>query len=154
MEDYVTYEQALRLRELGFNWDCEKYYATQDYRLGNDQILFDTISVGELICNPRYKEDENGEWVIDEEYSVLAPTIYQVQKWLYEVKEIYISVQYNTKIEKFQCVFYKKHFTQGYYCTNESYCEEYFKESENIINNNPYRCLIVGIDRLLRYILS
>lgn len=29
-EDYVSYEQAVKLKELGFDWKCNAYYWTED----------------------------------------------------------------------------------------------------------------------------
>ena len=96
MEDYVTYEQALRLKELGFNWYnrySQMFYATQCYCEGNNQFFFDTIGPGDLISSPKMKEDENDGWIEDEDYCVLAPTLSQAAKWLREVKGIYVWVE-------------------------------------------------------------
>lgn len=60
MEDSVSYEQAKRLKELGFDWKTHAWYNTH----------------GELWtkCPQAYP----------------APTLAQVQKWLREVKEIFV----------------------------------------------------------------
>lgn len=88
MEDFVTFEQAQKLKELGFDWECYKFYATQTYCEGNNQFFFDTICTGDLIDSPKYKEDENDGWIPDEEWCVAAPTLAQAQKWLREIKNI------------------------------------------------------------------
>lgn len=91
-EDFVTYEQAIKLKELGFNWLCDKYYATQNYCEGNNPYDFVTIGAGDLIYYPKYREDENDGWIPDEEWCVSAPTLAQAQKWLREVKETEVIV--------------------------------------------------------------
>lgn len=111
MEDFVTYEQAVKLKELGF--DChnlynQMYYATQNYCEGNNPFFFDTIGPGDLISSPKMKEDENDGWIEDEDYCVLAPTLAQAQKWLREVKDIIIVVDFDNWCEKYGCHVYKK----------------------------------------------
>ena len=94
MGDFVTYKQAVKLKELGFDWHDQynqMYYATQNYCEGNNQFFFDTIGPGDLISSPKMKEDENDGWIEDEDYCVLAPTLAQAQKWLRE-KGIYLFV--------------------------------------------------------------
>ena len=104
-EDFVTFEQALKLRELGF--DChnlynQMYYATQNYCEGNNPFFFDTIGPGDLISSPRMKEDENDGWIEDDDYCVLAPTLAETQKWLRE-KRIFLYIQ--PLVFKSFCVF-------------------------------------------------
>lgn len=99
-EDLVTFEQAKALKKLGFEWPCDKFYATQNYCIGSNAVYFDTIAVGDVIANPKYKEDKEFGWIIDEEYSVPAPTIYQAQKWVREEKGIVILIDYERYDEK------------------------------------------------------
>lgn len=91
-EDFVTYKQAVQLKELGFNWECNKFYATQNYCEGNNPYSFDTIIVGDLLDSPKYKEDENDGWIPDEEWCIAAPTLSQSQKWLRDIKNIHIII--------------------------------------------------------------
>lgn len=91
-EDFITFEQSIEFRKLGFDWDCDKFYATQNYCEGNNPYSFDTIIVGDLIDSPKYKEDENDGWIIDEDWSVPAPTLFQIHKWLRVVKGIDITI--------------------------------------------------------------
>lgn len=82
MEDYVTFEQAVKLKELGFDWECNHYY--QD----NDQSL-----------HPNFYENFNkhSKLITDDEKLIKvtlysAPTLSQAQKWLREVKRIYVEI--------------------------------------------------------------
>lgn len=67
----VTYNQAVILRNLGFDWECEYWY--------NEQPV--------LIRHKERAENSN-----QYEKSWSAPTIYQVQEWLRKVKGIVIQV--------------------------------------------------------------
>lgn len=93
-EDFITFEQAIEFRKLGFDWDCDKFYATQNYCIECDQVFvfLNDINKGDLISNPKYKEDENDGWIIDEDWSVPAPTLFQIHKWLRLVKGIDITI--------------------------------------------------------------
>lgn len=75
-EDFVTYEQAVKLKELGFDWKCNhSYYGRRSKGL----IEFCTY----------YDFNKNGG---PNECS--APTLSQAQKWLREVKGIHIEIKY------------------------------------------------------------
>lgn len=98
-EDYVSYDQAERLKSLGYEgYDhmFDMYYATRCYCEGNNPYYFDTICAGDLISDPKRREDEYDGWVIDEEYSIPAPTLYQAQKWLRETKNIHLEIRYTS----------------------------------------------------------
>ena len=73
MEDYVSYEQSVKLKELGFNWECNHFYDEDK----------------ELI-----KYDFHQEFYDEELYAdcILAPTLSQVHKWLREVHHIDINI--------------------------------------------------------------
>ena len=86
MEDFVTYELAVKLREKGFREDCIAYYLTDgellynrdQYRGGDYKSLlnsYNSLPRNLIGCEP-----------ID------APTISQVLKWLREENEIYINI--------------------------------------------------------------
>ena len=75
-EDYVTYDQAVKLKELGFDWECNhSYYGRRSKSL----IGFCTY----------HDFNKNGG---PNECS--APTLAQAQKWLREVKETEIIVNF------------------------------------------------------------
>ena len=76
-EDYVSFEQAQMLKELGFKEKCFAFYTC----LGNLEINHLTFS-GQHIKLENYNDDS-----INEKYknvSFSAPTLSQVQKWLRE----------------------------------------------------------------------
>lgn len=71
-EDYVTYEQAVKLKELGFDWKYGKGFQMKTY--------YNFLKIlGQF-----------DEEIITTE--IPAPTLAQVQKWLREVKEKYLFV--------------------------------------------------------------
>ena len=70
-EDFVTYDQAVKLKELGFDWECNHYYH-----------LYDELAT--LSTLPKYENFNK----FDKNCS--APTLSQVQKWLREVKNIIV----------------------------------------------------------------
>ena len=74
MEDYVTFEQAQRLKKLGFDWKCNHYY--QD----NDQSLH--INFYENFNKHSKLNTEDEKLIKVTLYS--APTMSQAQKWLRE----------------------------------------------------------------------
>lgn len=80
-EDFVSYEQAVKLRECGFDWKCREYY-TPNKDLGSTTEADDFNSLGSFI---------KGEWFSD---CISAPTLWQAQKWLREVHHISIRVNY------------------------------------------------------------
>lgn len=121
-EDFVTYEQAVQLKELGFNWYnqySQMYYATQNYCEGSNQFFFDTIGPGDLISSPRMKEDENDGWIEDEDYCVLAPTLAQAQKWLREVKGVKVYIKPLFSSEEYE--YWISFKFQGFMVGNECY---------------------------------
>ncbi|MCH5167885.1 MAG: hypothetical protein J1F35_08405 [Erysipelotrichales bacterium] len=71
MEDYVTYEQAKKLKELGFDWKTHAFY------LGT--TLVNDIS--------DYKITNSTDLPI-----ISAPTLTQAQKWFLEENKIYIEI--------------------------------------------------------------
>jgi hypothetical protein len=89
MEDFVTYELAVKLREKGFREDCIAYYHTDgeliynrdEWRGGDYKSLLN--SYNSLPKNPVGCEQ------ID------SPTITQVLKWLREKKKIHIQILAN-----------------------------------------------------------
>lgn len=83
MEDFVTFEQAKALKELGFDWKCNHYYFMDWGELisYNPADIFDQLYVD--FNNSSY-------WNNGESYTFSAPTLAQAQKWLREVKNIIV----------------------------------------------------------------
>lgn len=102
-EDTVTFDDAKILNSLGFDWDTHYYYVCQNYCEGNNPYMFDTYSPGEVVFSPKYKENEEGEVVIDTDFHILAPTLSQVHKWLYVKYNIHVNVIYSPQYKKFTC---------------------------------------------------
>lgn len=87
-EDYVSFEQAKALKELGFDWKCSHFYEPDNEVLMPIEEIISSmeghdfrISVDTLV------EDSNKQQGI---YS--APTLSQVQKWIREMLGIEVYV--------------------------------------------------------------
>lgn len=88
-EDYVTYDQAVKLKEMGFDWGCaycyEKGRLTSNYNFVSEFLGFiDNYKI--LTENLTYSVNKNcpNIDVFD------APTLSQAVKWLREVKGILV----------------------------------------------------------------
>lgn len=88
MEDFVNYEIANKLKNLGFEESTYHYYNIDDIRY----------------CRDDYPSDHNGDPL--REFEISAPTISQVLKWLREEKKLYVGVTYSPKIEGSQDFYY------------------------------------------------
>lgn len=75
-EEYVTYEQAVRLKALGFDWCCMTFYV--------DDII--KLPCSEIKPFPKPKN-----WNKQQE-TLSAPSIHQAAKWLRQEHNIHISV--------------------------------------------------------------
>lgn len=88
-EDFVTYEQAVKLKELGFDWGVTHYYIDDDSfvnkRLYPNGDYVEMLAKGGVVMIDDFVKNCNN---IDGRIS--APTLPQVQKWLREVKDIHI----------------------------------------------------------------
>lgn len=71
MEDFVTYDLALKLKDKGFNWICSHYYRTK--------------------CKDLFMVFPSEDWSNTEE-RIIAPTISQVINWLESTKKIFLTV--------------------------------------------------------------
>lgn len=76
MEDYVTFEQAKALKELGFDWEVYQYYLTN--------------AIGDLIL--WFPEEGSSDFNHFDDGWFSAPTLYQAAKWLREKHNIIILV--------------------------------------------------------------
>lgn len=73
MEDFVNYEIANKLKNLGFEESTYHYYNIDDIRY----------------CRDDYPSDHNGDPL--REFEISAPTISQVLKWLRDKFSLHIS---------------------------------------------------------------
>lgn len=81
--DYVTYQQAKALKEAGFNEPCDHYYSCDD----ESKIKHLLVSASPSIWN--WNDGCECEFVHPD---CSAPTLWQAQKWLREVKGLAINV--------------------------------------------------------------
>lgn len=119
-EDFVSYEIAKKLKAQGFDYPCYFYYTKQD---APDEHVWHTTSE---------------EAPIDYNRSIYAgcsmPTLAQAQKWLRDVKNIIILINYDDYV--------------GW---------TFFSPHRDIDNNNPYcesyeSALSAGIEAALKLI--
>lgn len=73
MEDYVTYEQSIKLKEIGFDWKCYTFYHWDNWSGLSHSGVYENHNMFEK-C-------------------VSAPTLSQAQKWLREVKGICVELR-------------------------------------------------------------
>ena len=73
MEDYVTYKQAVELKELGFDWECYTFYHWDNWCGLNHSGICENHNMFEKCIS--------------------APTLAQAQKWLREKHRIHIQIE-------------------------------------------------------------
>ncbi len=128
-EDYVAYEQAVMLKECGFDWETEHYYEFEE--LTDTEVVFKRTAS----CNP-FNHNAFAE-------SFSAPSLAQAAKWLREVKGIAINiVAHDGGIYEYEVVFLPN-------------AEEY----DDDIDRSPFRrtyeeALSEGIDAVLRLLIT
>ena len=123
-EDYVSFEQAKALKELGFDWDCGAYYYT-DTKEFRGNISPD---------NHNYRS----------EIVASAPTLYQAQKWLREKYKLWLeTVICITNVNQYSCDIYdlKTADEDGYMDGPTTDIEGTF--------NTPEQSLSAGIDKAI-----
>lgn len=82
-EDFVSYEQAIKLKEIEFNWGCRDCFAT------------DKVTGRVILQHYLNNEKWNSAKIGGEKYAythISAPTLAQVQKWMREIKKIDVLV--------------------------------------------------------------
>lgn len=82
MEDFVTYNQAVKLKELGFDWKCNHLYSIEN--------------PNNIIRTSHY----HNEAIITD--TILAPTLSQAQKWLREVKSVKVYIKPLFSLEEYE----------------------------------------------------
>lgn len=115
MEDYVTYEQALQLKELGFDWECNgiyKYHSSKiihklpknPHKKKSIKKAIENYPIITFLKKNTEIEYRDDSWInsyyLDEHKYVNAPTLAQAQKWLREVKNIIVLSTCNLDYEK------------------------------------------------------
>lgn len=129
-EDYVTFEQALKLKELEFDWKCNHYYDS------SPQILHEECQ--SYLTN--YSHTNNTSFIS-------APTLAQVQKWLREKYKFWLEpVICFTNINRYSCDIYDLKTAD-----EENYIDEPITDIEGTFNT-PEEALSAGIDKALELI--
>lgn len=80
-KDFVSFETALALKAAGFNYPCRYYYTKED---APDMCVWRTTS--------EYNWTNYNNEVYNKHIKCSAPTLWQAQKWLREVKNIDVLV--------------------------------------------------------------
>ena len=119
-EDFVTYEQAQQLKELGFDWECYQFYNA-------DKNLWSYTSIG--------YGDDCRDWN-DKDYAAIgnsecsAPTLSQVQKWFREIhgididsESVYYRLDTGNKIMYGLRIGIQRTFQKEFYLNYDSYNE-------------------------------
>lgn len=108
-ESYVSLETARMLKEAGFDWECRKCY--------DGEVMFD-MEPDEIRkqCPQHSKQD------------IPAPTLEVAQRWLREVKSIFISISSGLKehmVYDCKIVDWRRGYNENYYM-DETFntCEE------------------------------
>lgn len=83
-EDFVTYEQAIKLRAAGFDWNCEYVYAAElpghePFSTREDGVRYFQLTGKSLFASNTFP----------------APTLWKAQKWLREKKRWHVEVRIN-----------------------------------------------------------
>lgn len=125
-EDFVTYEQAAILKELGFDWECNHYY-DNDFSF---QEYTQTYLTNYANWNKQY----------DDFHIISAPTLAQARKWLGEVKDVNIVA--NFKFKKGQVKY-------SWYIVTDNGDRGICDSVENSMYDTYEQALSAGIDRAL-----
>jgi len=115
-EDYVSFEIAKLLKENGFDWKCLDWYSTK----GNLYYYADS-----------FEKDLDG---IDELCS--APTLQVSMKWLREVKNIIITMDY----DEYELSNNKKAAGYSYAIQKQSNPSEFFKIGHAVYDTYEAAC--------------
>lgn len=122
MEDYVTSEQAKKLKELGFDWECNHIYKKD---------FFNQWSFFHCLQDAYGNHNQGGK---GEAITISAPTLAQAQKWLREKGKI-ILINVVPEIKQYYWNLYDESFHFRGAC-NENY-------------NTYEEALSAGIDKAL-----
>ena len=119
-EDFVTYEQAVKLKSLGFDWFCNHYYDKSE-------------EIGEY-NDSSFSNYDNFNSIDFVEGIVSAPTLSQAQKWLREVKKIYVFSHIIGNPPRDKCKYYWKVETNNSRTVDSSSITELFLTYEEALS--------------------
>lgn len=130
--EHVSLEQALLLKELGFNWNCSGFFAK--YPSCDDYIF----------CRDIYLEDHNDKLLSNYKLvhnydSISAPSIFMVLKWLREVKNLHLYVYLSVESSEYNPI-YEANMQQvgsgiNIWMHDNDYHSRKYKTYEAAINN-------------------
>ena len=144
MEDFVTFEIAKKLKEKGFLEECFATYSLYGGIFKLNEIDADKIASYNLnILDKCFKKCYN--YYIKGSYCD-APTISQVMKWLREKKKIYINIDVNYIVCKYEESIYKYRF----YITNLS---NHDRDATLEDFDSFEECALAGINYALDYLI-
>lgn len=131
-EDFVTYEQAKALKELRFDWECLHGY----YRFYSDKEPW--------LNSCGYAKNSIGS----DSFSYAAPTLSLAQKWLREVKDIIIGIDFDNWNDKYECHVYKR---MGYKGANirDTYGSQLVTNEYHEDFDTYEQALSAGVDKAL-----
>ena len=91
-KEFATYEQALALKELGFDEDCFKYY-TEEFKLGSTGLYYAYDNPIDFLClAPLYQQ--TFRW-FREKYD-LNYVIVKAESWFYTINGCNTQEGFNT----------------------------------------------------------
>lgn len=131
MEDLITFEQAKILKKLGFDVVCNHWYHPSE-----PNKIMDCISA----CNHN---------AFERPYS--APTLFQVQKWLYEKHNLWVTAELTESAAGFYFDWCIAEIQKSNHLEINMSCafngsESYFRDSSE--------CLYAGIDAALKILIE
>ena len=140
-EDFVTYNQAVKLKELGFDWKCNHYYdiKTKEF-LPVDCFNCD----GYVDADDLYDSNPPKDIIT---YGVSVPTLAQSQKWLRE--------KYKLWLEPVICIQNVNHYSCDIYDLKTADEYNYMDSPTTDIEgtfHTPEEALSAGIDKAIEII--
>lgn len=132
-KQFVTYEIALKLKELGFNEKCLASYYTDDERnYGKGDIYDCRRKLSSSIDFDPFKEEFDNFYInSNETYYVSAPLWQQVIDWFKEKHNMYIEITYEGGLQKDTSLYSFQIWSNQ--TSNKSDKMNYFKAREQAI---------------------
>ena len=132
-KQFVTYEIALKLKELGFNEKCLASYYTDDERnYGKGDIYDCRRKLSSSIDFDPFKEEFDNFYInSNETYYVSAPLWQQVIDWFREKHNMYIEITYEGGLQKDTSLYSFQIWSNQ--TSNKSDKMNYFKAREQAI---------------------
>ena len=107
MEDFVSYDIAVKLKEKGFKEKCYAYY----FPKGSELIFNHNPFSGGIVEDCLYSNNSLPNECMASDF-VDAPTISQVLKWLREEKKIYVQMEMCGR--RYKCSLYERKWFDSY----------------------------------------